>query len=101
MNTPRLAITEEGQVYRLRYHDRPLLLGHISCLAREETPLGREVRAWWQARLASDDEMETLVVAGCEEEPHFVPVHEAVLAVQSQPDREMAEELAGALAADR
>lgn len=100
MGTTKLAITEEGQVYRLRDHGRPLLLGRISCLVREETPLGREVRAWWQARLGADEPGETLVIPHGEDEPHFAPVRETALVVQSQPDQQMAEELAEVLAAD-
>ena len=61
MNESQFCITEWGQVYRLRRHHRPELLGGIACLVREETPLGREVRAWWHARLASDEQGENIV----------------------------------------
>src|SRR5207302_1315958 len=50
-----------GKGTRLLEHGRHVPLGRISCLAREETPLGREVRAWWQARLASDEPVENIV----------------------------------------
>jgi|SRR2546425_5019313 len=91
MDTPKFAITEEGQVYCLREHGRPILLGRISCLIREETPLGREVRAWWRARLASNEPAENLVVANGEDEPHFVQAPETVAIIGSQPDQEAAE----------
>jgi hypothetical protein len=90
MNTTKFAITKEGRVYRLREHDRPLLLGHISCLVREETPLGREVRAWWQARLASDEPTENIERTD-DGEFCFVPCPETVAAIsQPEPDRELA-----------
>ena len=101
-NSTTLAITEEGRVYRIRPHGRPLLLGHIAGLLREKTPLGREVRAWWRARLASDEHGENLVVprGGDELCSLRVPLSEATLVIQSEPDQEMAQELADALAAD-
>jgi len=61
MDVSHFSITEWGQVYRLRRHFRPGLLGSIVCLFREETPLGSEVRAWWQARLASNEQGENIV----------------------------------------
>ena len=88
MDTERFAITEEGQVYRPREHGRPLLLGHISCLAREETPLGREVRAWWQSRLASDEPVENVVELG-RNEPCFVRTSEDT--IEPPPEQESTE----------
>jgi len=73
MNTEKFAITLEGVVYRREVHEWTFL-GHISCLAREEAPLGREVRAWWQARLGSDEPSENLVISGGREEPYFVRI---------------------------
>src|SRR5437660_330901 len=75
MDELKFTITEEGQVYPLGEHGRQVLLGHISCLAREETPLGREVRAWWQSRLASDEPVETIVALD-RNEPCFVRTSE-------------------------
>jgi hypothetical protein len=68
-----------------------VLLGRISCLVREETLIGREVRRWWQARLASAEPNEQIVVCGCEE-PFFVRalLPETALAVGSCPDKELA-----------
>lgn len=97
MDKSKLGITEEGLVYRWFGHNW-VLLGRISCLVREETPQGREVRRWWQARLASAEPTEQLVIRGGEE-PLFVqaPVHETALVVGSCPDKDLAET---ALAAD-
>jgi hypothetical protein len=95
MDTPKLAITKQGLVYRLSKHDRPLLLGHISCLAREETPLGREVRAWWQARLASDEPAQNIVVTR-KGEFYFLPVADEVPVAAPQPDRELFESVTAA-----
>ena len=61
MHTEQFAITEEGQVYRMRDHARPPLLGQIACLIREETRQGRDVHAWWAARLTSDEPGENIV----------------------------------------
>ena len=74
-----------------------MLLGRISCLIREETPLGREVRAWRRARLA-DESGENLVIPRDGDEPYFeIPVPATVAFVDSQQDLELAE---SALAAD-
>jgi hypothetical protein len=95
MDITKLAITEEGRVYRLNKHGRPLLLGHISGLAREETLLGREVREWWQARLASDEPAVNLVVTR-KGEFYFLPVVEEVPVAAPQPDRELFESVTAA-----
>lgn len=71
MDTNSFAITEEGLMYSWDVH-KWILIGHISCLAREETPLGHRVRAWWHARLVSDEPSENLVVPGGREKPYFV-----------------------------
>ena len=71
MDTNEVAITEEGLVYHRDVHEW-ILLGHISCLAREQTPLGYRVRAWWHARLVSDEPSENLVVPVGREKPYFV-----------------------------
>jgi hypothetical protein len=84
MDTPRLAITKRGSVYRLQRHVGPVLLGHISCLAQEESPLGREVSAWWQARVASDEPSENIEVTGSNF--RFVPSAERVVVIGSQPE---------------
>jgi len=87
MDKERFVITEEGQVYRLRDHDRPLLLGHISCLVHEKTRLGHEVRAWWQARLASEEPGENIVLTRSGEF-YFVCSGEAT--VVERPNQEVA-----------
>ena len=71
MHTSSFAITKEGLVYHWDVHEW-IYLGHISCLAREETPLGYRVRAWWHARLASNEPCENLVVPGGREKPYLV-----------------------------
>ena len=60
MDLETFAITEEGRVYSLRGHARPTLLGHIAGLVREGTPSGRKIRAWWEARLASEEPVENI-----------------------------------------
>src|SRR2546427_6537748 len=85
MDTEQFAITEQGQVHRLGNHDHPVLLGHISCLAREESPLGREVRAWWQARLASDEPAKDIEVTG-NGEFRFVPGAGTVAVIGPRPE---------------
>ena len=61
MQSDEFAITENGAVYRFHGHGRPMLLGHVSSVAREDTRLGREVRTWWDARLESDGARENIV----------------------------------------
>ena len=83
----RFAITEEGQVYHLRGRDRPLLLGHISCLVYEKTRLGHEVRAWWQVRLALEEPGENIVLTRSGEF-YFVRSGEATMV--EAPNQEVA-----------
>jgi hypothetical protein len=71
MDHNRFGITAQGVVYRKEPHDW-ILLGHISCVAREQTKLGQDVRAWWHARLASDGPSHNLIVPGGGIEPHLV-----------------------------
>jgi len=87
MDKEQLAITEEGQVYRLRDRNRPLLLGHISCLVSEQTALGHEVRAWWQVRLASEEPGENIVLTRSGE---FYFVRSGEATVVEGPNQEVA-----------
>jgi hypothetical protein len=87
MDKDRFAITEEGQVYRLRGRDRPLLLGHISCLVHEKTRLGHEVRGWWQVRLASEEPGENIVLTRSGE---FCFVRSGEATVVEGPSQEVA-----------
>lgn len=68
-----------GQVYALSGLTRPILLGRISSLVSEGTPLGRKVRAWWQARLASEDPGENIALTRSGEF-HFVRSGEVIIA---------------------
>jgi hypothetical protein len=72
MNEVKFAITESGQVYGLRNHERPWLLGHIACVLRDDTVIGREIRIWWRHRLESDEAGENIVVTGSGQF-YFVP----------------------------
>jgi hypothetical protein len=87
MQLDKFAITENGAVYRFHGHGRPMLLGQVSSLVREDTPLGREVRTWWDARLASDGPAENIVFTRIGEF-YFVRSGEAI-AVEEQ-DQEAA-----------
>jgi hypothetical protein len=62
-STRRFVISESGYVYAFRrigkhghnHRRNPLrLLGHISCLLKDETHLGDEIRRWWTVYLESD-----------------------------------------------
>ena len=62
-STRRFVISESGYVYEFRRiglhgHDhrknRYRLLGHISCLLKDETRLGDKIRRWWTVYLESD-----------------------------------------------
>jgi hypothetical protein len=83
MSVNEYSITQEGRVYRWLGH-RWTLLGHISCVLREQSRLGEDVRAWWQARLAAEEPGENIVFTKTGEFHFIRPGEETAVEAQDQ-----------------
>jgi len=89
MPTPKFEIEEKGTVYYLAGSDW-VRLGQIACVLRDDTVLAREVREWWRARLASDEQVKNFVPPR-KDLPRTVAVPLAALGVSAEPDGEFQE----------
>ncbi len=61
MNASKFYVTDDGLIFHFtgsRYQP----LGRIACLAGEPSALAREAYAWWQARLASDEPLDAVLM---------------------------------------
>ncbi len=71
-------ITETGDVYRREPHDW-VLLGTLSYVLNDPSPIGREVRVWWKALVESDESLPLLILQSSKLRGPRIPSSEAMV----------------------
>ena len=76
--TNTFSITETGDVYRREPHDW-VLLGSLSYVLNDPSPIGREVRIWWKALVESDQSLPLLILQSSKLRGPRIPSSEAMV----------------------
>ncbi len=71
-------ITETGDVYRREPHDW-VLLGTLSYVLNDPSPIGREVRVWLKALVESDESLPLLILQSSKLRGPRIPRSEAMV----------------------
>jgi len=71
-------ITETGDVYRREPHEW-VLLGTLSYVLNDPSPVGREVRVWWIALVESDESLPLLILQSSKLRGPRIPRSEAMV----------------------